>query len=380
MMRRPAAVLLAGCAGLLVAGALAGGPVWAQAGNAAVARSAPASPELELAGRIAAIRAMPPAANAAQVGAQRTELNAAWRVFGIYREDAIPLLRRELSAELRAPRPSAQLLLDAACFLLAYGSEADRGLALQAALALPPGAMLDGPQLFRLVHAAAASRDPRLLPLIDRAFLRNDVSLPLPQQGSAIDEGGVRVLLYGRFGAAGERHLQPFLKDAALVKPVLDVLQLLGGPDSLPAVLPLLRSGEMEVFTRAVHFMMRAGGPEGRQALLALPAQGLSAEAREFMAQVREQLGRQPAPGGGAGQASVPDAEVRRQLDALEGAADNGAAFDPAAILRSGLPRQELLERLARIRDRHFGRASNESLALIETTAALINAVRYREQ
>lgn len=356
---------LAGAA-LLASSALAPATAWAQAEP--------------LADRIAAIRALPPAANLAEVGAQRVELNAAWRAFGIYRDDAVPLLRRELSAELRAKRPSPQLLLDAACFLLAYGSESDRALAQQAALALPPGAALDGPQLFRLVHAAAASQDPRLLPLIDRAFLRNGVSLPLPQQGAAIDENGVRVLLYGRFGAAGERHLQPFLKDAALAKPVLDVLQLVGGPDSLPAVLPLLQSTDMEVFTRAVNFLMRAGGPEGRQALLALPAQGLSKDAVEFMAPLREQLARQPAPGGGAGQAGASDVETRRQLDALEAADGSYQAADPASILRSGLPRQELLERLSRIRERNYGRATNEALAEIETTAALINAVRYREQ
>lgn len=366
MMRLPALRFTLAGAALLACGALAPASAWAQADP--------------LASSIAAIRAMPPAANLAEVGAQRVELNAAWRLFGIYRDDAIPLLRRELSAELRVKRPSPQFLLDAACFLLAYGSEADRALALQAALALPADAALDGPQLFRLVHAVAASQDPRLLPLIDRAFLRSGVTLPLPQQGSSIDENGLRVLLYGRYGAAGERHLLPYLKEPALVKPVLDVLQLVGGPASLPAVLPLLQSADMEVFSRAANFLMRAGGPGGRQALLALPLQGLSQEAAEFMAPLREQLARQPVPGGGAGQVAVSDAEVRRQLDALEGADGNYQAMDPAAIVRSGLPRQELLERLSRIRELHYGRATSESLATIETTAALINAVRYREQ
>ncbi|XLZ71237.1 hypothetical protein ABT364_04535 [Massilia sp. SR12] len=379
MMRRPAARTMLASAVLLAIAALPPVTVWAQAGQASVAQGGALSPDATLAARIAAIRAMPPAANLAQVGAQRVELNAAWRLFGIYRDDAVPLLRRELSTEVRAKRPSPQFLLDAASFLLAYGSEADRGLALQAALALPLDAALDGPQLFRLVHAAAASRDQRLLPLIDRAFLRNAVTLPLPQQGSSIDENGLRVLLYGRFGADGERHLRPFLRDEALVKPVLDVLLLIGGPDSLPAVLPLLQSADMEVFTRAVNFLMRAGGPEGRQALLALPAQGLSKEAFEFLSPLREQLARQPAPGGAMGPSAASDSAVRGQLDALERGDDGDAAFDPAAVLRSALPKQELLERLSRIRERSLARATNDDLALVETTAALINAVRYRE-
>lgn len=380
MMRRPAARLFLASSALLALAALAPVTALAQAGQASAMQGGAAAPDAALAARIASIRAMPPAANAAEVGAQRVELNAAWRLFGIYRDDAVPLLRRELTAELRAKRPSPQLLLDAACFLLAYGAEADRALALQAALLLPPDAALDGPQLFRLVHVAAASRDPRLLPLIDRAFLRSPVTLPLPQQGASIDENGLRVLLYGRFGAAGERHLQPFLKDEALAKPVLDVLLLVGGSDSLPAVLPLLRSADIEVLTRAATFLMRAGGPQGRQALLALPTQGLSKDALEFLDPLREQLARQPAPGGAVGQSAATDAQVRDLLDALERADEREPAVDHAAILRSSLPKQELLERLSRIRERSLGRATNDSLALVETTAALINAVRYREQ
>lgn len=337
-----------------------------------------AATDTALASRIAQIRAMPRAANAAAAGAQRRELDAAWRFFGDYREDAIPLLRRELAAELRAARPSQQLLLDVACFLVAYGAEADKALAVQAALAIDPAALLDGPQLFRLMHAAAASRDARLLPLIDRIFLRKAVSVPLPQQGSAIDETGVRALLYGRFGTAGERHLAAQLRDPALAKPVLDVLPLVGSPDSVPAVVPLLQSPDIEVFTRAVNFLLRAGGPQGRQALLALQPQGLSKEALEFFGPMRQQLAQQPVPPAGKG--GLPEAEVRRQLDALEAADGGYAGVDPSAIAQSRLPKQELRERLTRIRERSFNRATNEALADIETTSALLNALSYRDQ
>lgn len=337
-----------------------------------------AATDAAIAARIAHIRAMPPAANAAAAGAQRHELDAAWRFFGDYREDAIPLLRRELAAELRSTRPSQQLLLDAACFLVAYGAEPDMPLEAQAALAIDPDAALDGPQLFRLVHAVAASRDTRLLPLIDRAFLRKTVSIPLPQQGSSIDETGVRALLYGRFGATGERHLAAQLHDAAVTKPALDVLQIIGSPASVPAVAPLLQSPDVEVFTRAVNFLVRAGGPQGRQALLALKPQGLSKEAVEFFAPLREQLARQPVSQAGKG--GLPDAEVRRQLDAVEASLGSYAGVDPAAIVQSRLPKQELIERLTRIRERSFARATIEALADIDTTSALLNAVRYRDQ
>lgn len=368
-MRRCAAAFL-----IVAAAAALAAPT---ASTASAAPAAHEAPEAALAARIAQIRAMPPAANAAEAGSQRVILNAAWRLFGDYREEAIPLLRRELASELRAARPSPQLLLDAAYFLAVYGAESDKALALQAALATPPDAALDGPQLFRLAHTAAASRDPRLLPLLDRAFLRQPVSLPLPQQGTAIDETGVRVLLYGRFGEAGERHLAAQLRDELLAKAVLDVLLLVGTPGSVPAVQPLLQSADMEVFSRAVNFLLRAGGPEGRQVLLNLKWQGLSKEAAEFFVSMREQLARQPAPP--RGQGALPDAEVRRQLDALEANAGRYETISPAAIAQSGLPKQELVERLTRIRERSYGRTTNEALADIETTSALLNAVRYRD-
>jgi hypothetical protein len=335
-----------------------------------------AATDAAIAARIAQVRAMPAAANAAAAGAQRRELDAAWRFFGDYREDAIPLLRRELAAELRSPRPSQQLLLDAACFLVAYGDESDKPLAVQAALAIHPDALLDGPQLFRLMHAAAASKDARLLPLIDRIFLRKPVSVPLPQQGSMIDETGVRALLYGRFGAAGERHLAALLRDPAVAKPVLDVLQLVGSPASVPAVEPLLQSADIEIFTRAVNFLVRAGGPQGRQVLLALKPQGLSKEAVDFFAPMRQQLAQQPSPPAGKG--ALPDAEVRRLLDALEANGGRYEGIDPSAIVQSRLPKQELIERLTRIRERSFARATNEALADIDTTSALLNALSYR--
>lgn len=376
-MKHSACALRRAAAGfVLAAGMLSGVPVHAQpAGSAAAAADPTAAAILA---RIEEIRAMPRAANAAAVGAQRVELNAAWRLFGNYREDAIPLLRHELAAELRAARPSPQLLLDAACFLAFYGADSDRPLVVRAALAMPPDAALDGPQLFRLMHAAAASREPRLLPRIDRAFLRQAVTLPLPQQGSAIDETGLRVLLYGRFGATGERHLAGMLRDEALAKPVLDVLLLIGSPDSVAAVLPLLQSADMEVFVRAVNVLLRVGGPEGRQALLGLRWQGLSQEAASYFASIREQLARPPAPPSGPG--AVADAEVRRQLDFLEASDGRYDGVDPAAIVQSRLPKHELLERLGRIRERSAARATHEALADIETTTALLNAVRYRDQ
>jgi len=371
--------------GLLLCAALAGtlGPPTVLA----------AGDEAAIMARIASIRAMPAvavvdsappgmpqsteaAATAAAI-AQRHELDAAWRFFGDQRDESLPLLRRELSAELRAARPSHQLLLDAGYFLRRYGNGADTPLAMQALLAIPPTAPVDGAQLFRFAHAMAGERDPRMFPLLDGVFLRKKIRVPLPQQGTVIDENGSAALLYGRFGPEGERRLAAQLADNAAVERALEVLMLTGSPDSVAAVAPLLRHEKVEVFTLAVNFLLRSGGPEGRAALLALKPQGLTDEAKQFFAPLREQIARQPAPP--AGQGTLPDAEVRRQLDVLEASSGRYEGVDPAVILQSRLPKQELLERLRRIRERSFGRATTEALADIETTSALLNAVHYRD-
>ena len=329
-----------------------------------------------VAARIAEVRAMPAAANAAAAGAQRHALDQAWRYFGDHRDDALPALRRELAAELRSARPNPLLLLDAGYFLRVYGAASDRALATQALLAIPPEAAVDGAQLFRFAHAVAGDGEPRLLPLLDRAFLHGHVSVPVPQHGTVIEDAGVCAFLYGRLGEAGERHLAGLLHDPSSAQRALDVLLMVGSPDSVPAVGALLASPDMELFSRAVTFMLRNGGPQGRDALLALKPEALPEKAREFFAPLREQIAKAPQPPAPQGQ--TPDAEVRRQLDVLEAGYGSFDGVDAATIMQSHLPRQELAERLQRIRQRAYERVTTAALADIETLGAMLNALRYR--
>jgi len=91
---------------------------------------------------------------------------------------------------------------------------------------------------------------------------------------------------------------------------------------------------------------------------------------------MRQQLAQQPAPQAGKG--ALADAEVRRLLDALEANGGRYDGIDPAAIVQSHLPKDELIERLTRIRERTFARASNDALDDADTTTTLMNALNYR--
>lgn len=381
----------AGAAALLAMAALGAGAGMAHA--EAISASAPASPAAqETMQRLARMRALPAAAGQ-DAQQQRRDLDAAWRWFGNNKAAALPVLRRELAAELKKAQPNQIVLLETGYFLRALGEPADRALSLQALLAIDPAGSVpaaQGPQLFRFVHASAADRDPRLLPLIDKVFLRGDITVPVPQQGTTVDATSVCIYLYGQYGALAERHLRGLLNDPAVANRALEVLMWVGSPDSVPAVAALL-DGPAETFARAVTFMLRAGGPQGRDALLAFDPRGLEGKARDFYLQTRPQLAamhfdalvQQLSDAPPAEKAAPPrrldEAATRQVLAALFAAYGSYEGIQPIEIALSAMPAAQLVDELLRLRERSLLRISGDALADIDTTNTLINTLRYRD-
>lgn len=361
---------------------------------AVAAVSSAATPEQEALDRLARMRAMPAASAGQEAQQQRRDLDAAWRWFGNHRSAALPVLRRELAAELKKPRPSQLVLLDVGYFLRALGEPADRALSTQALLAIDPAGIVpqtQGQQLFRFVHASAADRDPRLFPLIDKVFLRGDVTVLVPQHGYTVDATSVCIYLYGQFGARAEQHLRGLLDDAAVVNRALEVLMWVGSPDSVPAVAPLLDSADADTFARAATFMLRAGGPQGRDALLAFDPRKLQGKARQFYIQTRPQLAgmrfdtlvqqlsdsppseKAPAP------RRLDEAAARQLLSSLSASYGSYEGIQPIELALAAMPAPQLIDELLRLRERSLLRISGEALADIDTTNTLINTLRFRD-
>jgi hypothetical protein len=150
-------------AALALAGeVLMGGPAFAASG------------EQDIAARLAAMRAMPAAADDKAAAEQRRELDNSWRYFGDNKAAALPVLRRQLAAELRNPKPHQLVLLDVGYFLRAFGEPSDTALSTQALLAIDTESPLitaQAQQLFRFAHAAAqdkAAADRPRLPAQER--------------------------------------------------------------------------------------------------------------------------------------------------------------------------------------------------------------------
>lgn len=366
----------------------------AAAGCMAGALAAPADETLQ---RLAQMRGLPTATGPQDALRQRGELDASWRWFGNHKAEALPVLRRELAAELKKAQPNQLLLLDVGYFLRAQGEPADSALALQALLRIDPDGTApksQSQQLFRFVHAMAAEHDTRLFPLMDKVFLRGHVTVFLPQQGYTVDETSVCIYLYGQYGAAAERHLRGLLGDAGVVNRALEVLMWVGSPDSVPAVAALLNTADADTFARAATFLLRAGGPQGRDALRAFDPRGLQGKALEFYRQTRGQLdrmtfaaladqlveqGEERAPAASPAVRGLDAAAARQALDRLSASYGSYEGIAPAALARAALPKQALIDELIRVRERSLLRVSSETLADVDVTNTLINTVRFRD-
>jgi hypothetical protein len=316
-------------------------------------------------------------------------LDEAWKFFLASPKDALPVLRRELAVEMARKPRNDFMLLDLGYFLHEHGEAQDRAPARDALLAVDPAAdviRFNEQELFEFAHAAASDGDARVLPFLDRAFLRAKRTIRMPQYGLTLDETGACVLLYGAYGIGAEAHLRRQLNEAAVRRRVLEVLIWIGSPDSNADVrsVMLAAAHDYETFVRAATFLAKAGGPQGRFLLLGLNARALDARTQAYYNGIRKSLehttfAELAKPFETAENLRLPDAEVRRRLAAMNSGYGSGERVPPEALLHSGLPRAFLIEQLTRARERLLRRIAANTLTDVQLTDALLNALYYRE-
>jgi hypothetical protein len=349
-----------------------------------------ASTEQETLRRLAELRALPANATPEQLRQHNEDMDDAWQFYHAHRDEAMPVLRRELTAELRRKQPAQLLLLDVASFLYLDGEDDDRKRALQALLAIDPDVPIiqaNFDQLFRLTHALAGSGDPRLLAFIDRTFLPTERGVFMSDQSLTLNPTLICAFLYGLYGPEGERHLQPKLKDHNLTERVLEVLKWIGSSDSVAAVEAAMPGpSDYDFFARELTFMMVNGGPQGRAAMLRLDPTRLDAQSRQQYDKVRPAIEAQ----GYAqlrkkfdqftGDQKLDDDALKQRLAAMYESYGKDSRLNPQALLDSGLPKGFLIDELSKIRTRMFSRIASETLSDIELTNAVLNTLRYRDR
>lgn len=333
------------------------------------------------------LRAIKPATDPRSAEQYNRQLEEAWKFFVAKRKDVSLSLRRQLVLELKKTARNDFILLDLGYFLYIHGEPGDREVAKTALFALNPRAEIvrfNQQELFQFAHAVAAEGDDRVLPLIDAAFLRDRVTIRIPEHGLTLDEIAVCVFLYGAYGRGAEAHLRRLLADKAVARKVLDILIWIGSPESNADARSALSAGDPEIFVRAATFLMTVGGPQGRWLVLGVSPRDLDARSRESYVKIRrlaeettfqelrKRFGDEPG--------RMPDEELKKRIAAMNAGYGRDLRVSPAEILDPGLPREFLIAQLTRMRDVLLRRAAAETPADVRRTNALINALRYREK
>jgi len=349
-----------------------------------------ASTEQETLQRLSQLRSLPADATPEQLRQHNEAMDEAWQFYHAHHDEAMPVLRRELAAELKRPKPSQLLLLDVGSFLYLDGGVEDRKRALQALLAIDtqaPIVQANFDQLFRLTQGLATSGDPALLPFIDRTFLPTERGVFMADQSLTLNPTLMCAFLYGVYGLEGERRLQPKLKDPELIERVLEVLKWIGSPDSVAAVQAATpRQPDYDFFARELTFMMVNGGLQGREAMLHLDRSRLDAQSQQHYDKVKPAIEAQ----GYAqlrkkfdqftGEKKLDDDQLKQRLAAMYENFGRDSRLNPQALLDSGLSKDYLIGQLTRIRTRMFTQVANQTLSDIELTNAMLNTLRYRDR
>jgi len=349
-----------------------------------------ASTEQETMRRLAQLRAIPADSTPEQLRQHNEQMDDAWQFYHAHRDETMPVLRRELAAELRKPKPAQLLLLDVASYFYLDGTADDRKAATQALLAIDPDAPLiqtNFDQLFRLTHGLASAGDPRVIGYIDRTFLPTERGVFYSEQSLTLNPTLMCAFLYGVYGADGERHLQSKLNDRDLAERVLEVLKWIGSPDSVSAVrASMTAQSDYDLFSRELTFMMVNGGPQGREAMLHLDPARLDAKSQQQYEKVKPAIeGQNYAQlrkkfDSFAGERKVDDEQLKERLAKMYESYGKDSRLNPQALLDSALPKELLITELMRIRTRMFMRVSNETLSDVELTNAVLNTLRYRDR
>jgi len=362
-----AAIAVASCAGLRLPSM--DGATKADAPAAAPEAKEPAvAPSLEkqALAHLDRMRAIKPATDPRQAEQYNRVLEDAWKFF-IANPDVIVVLRRSLAREISLPVRNDFILLDLGYYLQQRGTPADKDLARSALFTLDPGAEIirfNLQELFQLTQAVAAGRDPRILAFIDKAFLRREVAVPIPEAKLTLDPATACALLYGAYGDGAEVHLKASLKmplaDRALARKILEILAWIGSPSSNAEVKGVLMgaSHDYDTFVRTATVLMTVGGPPGRAVVLAVRAEDLDPWTRNYYERI-------------LGSARAATFLALRAPLAQQATAK--------AILDSAEPRAKLIDDLMRTRTKLFGSVSADGLAEIRRVNAILNALRYRD-
>ncbi len=328
--------------------------------------------------------------SATQLSTLNKKMDAAWSFFKAH-PDSLSAVEAALKQAIEAPEPDAFFLLDVAFLLLTHQGEPAADLAVSALERIDPAADViraNTEELFHFVMKLGASgrATARLLPQLDRIYLESKAPLHFFRAPHLVKftPGDVPCMVYGVVGEAAASHLAQRLGAPGSQQSILELLSMFGSESDTPAVATVLATArDFDTVSRCVTFLLQVGGPSGRAAALAIDPARLDPKARDYLAKHRADMEKisfatmvaaLPKVDG----QSLSDRKIQTLLDKMEVNNGQDNEIPPAAIAKSGLPKERLLEQLKRIRTRSFRRETNHVFTDLRITNLLINALQFK--
>lgn len=317
------------------------------------------------------------------------KLNSLEKFLHNNKEKAIPILKRELEAEIIKDNPDNFFLLFVGHFLFREDEKANKELALKTLKKLDPDDEIikaDFRILFDLTLGIAAVHDNRILEVIDSIFLPTAEKVFIPEHYLTLNASLMCVFLYGVYGPDSEEHLLGMLqKEPAHTRRILEILNWIGTERSVDHIKKIMIThSDYETYSRTIGFFMKLGGPKGKSIVLNTDIDNLDVKAREYYEKIKQDVEQQSYKEmlkifeTMGGEKTLPDDILKQRLKTMYENYGKDDKTNPLAILNSKLPVDYLIDELVKIRSRMLFRVSDEALYDVEMTNTVINALLYK--
>jgi len=352
--------------------------------------------EKEVIEKLDFIRSIKATADKEKLDHYNSEMDKAWQYFKDNSKETLPILKKQLELEAGKANPGHFLMLDVGYFLYLSGEPEYRKTAQKIFFKIDsqdPVVSANQQQLFEFAYRISESKDPAILPYLDKAFLtRQDAFIFVPQHSLKLGRGLINVFLYGVYGPESEQHLQELLKQNYKSNPelsrfIVELLIWIGTEKSLPQIKALLETQrDHETFLRCVAYLVSVGGNEGKQVVLGLDTKNMDPKSSKYLEGVKDKIQQtsfemyQKLLAGIPGEKQLDKSVVKTRLEEMYKKYGKDSETHPLAILNADLPKEYLLEQLVKIRSRMLFRLSDEAITDVKITNALLNGLRYRDK
>jgi hypothetical protein len=351
-----------------------------------------ASPTDEVERNIDLLRGITVPGESSAIAKLNERMDTAWRFLEKHKAQALPRAKAELKQEIDVKSPDQFFLMDVGYFLIRNDPESVE-LPLAALQHIDPTTGVIQANWQELFHFAMRLGESgkfveTYLAEMDRIFLTNSLSVKFFAAPHWIDFNPADQIgfVYGVVGEPAAAHLDKVIAAPGPYQTLaLRMMSSVGSEADVPAVEAALNSATtFKQAAAAITVLMEVGGPSGQAAVLRYDGSKADEKTRQYLNKVRNAVASVDIAYFERQLASVyptkhlSKSAVKRALDQMD--RHNGADDEtpPIDVFRSGLPANELIARLKKIRALSFRRENNHVFGDLPITNLLINGLQFK--